>query len=63
VGGGQARQEGRSVGGWGYKVPEPMGDDPEVHIPSSPAVFKLELETSEVRIYLGSLLFPFTRLT
>ena len=51
------------MGGWGYKVPEPMGDDPEVHIPSSPAVFKLELETSEVRIYLGSLLFPFTRLT
>lgn len=63
MGSGEARQEGRSVGGWGYKVPEPMGDDPEVHISSSPAVFKLELETSEVRKYLGFLLFPFTRLT
>ena len=61
--GGEQQQEGRSVGGWGYKVPEPMGGDPEVHVPSSPAVFKLELRTAEVQRYLRSLLFPFTKLT
>ena len=59
-------RRGRKEGAWeggATKVPEPMGDDLEAHIPSSPAVLKLELQTSEVQRYLGSLLFPFTRLT